>query len=172
MVNVYCRMTMVVISRRFGGVSMTTHERIRQIFLFSKATYTLLEAAELLEYSEREVLGAVDRGDLEVTREEAIPRLPWSELTIAAAERWPQELIEASLGDELSSVMPELVRLTELRVRVPRFGVVVAGRVALREGTSIDHVVSRQLLDLAVNESAENEASIAGLASAMRWPLA
>lgn len=151
---------------------MTTHERIRRIFLLPKATYTLSEAAELLEYSEREILTAVERGDLEIAREEALPRVPWSELTIAAVERWPQELIEASLGDELSRVMSELARLTELRVRVPRYGVVVAGRIALREGTTIDHIVSRQLLDLAVNESAENEASVAGLASAMRWPLA
>ena len=151
---------------------MTTHERIRRIFLFPKATYTLSEAAELLEYSEGEVLVAVERGDLEITREDGLPRLPWSELTLAAVERWPQELIEVSLGQELSAVMPELVRLTDLRVRVPRYGVVVATRVALRDGTTIDHVVSRQLLDLAVNESDEHGASVAGLASAIRWPLA
>ena len=151
---------------------MTTGERIRRIFLFPKAAYTLSEAAELLEYSEGEVLVAVERGDLEINRDEGLPRLPWNELTLAAVERWPQELIEASLGQELSTVMPELVRLTELRVRVPRYGVVVATRVALRDGTTVDHVVSRQLLDLAVNESDEHVASVAGLASAIRWPLA
>src|ERR1041385_969300 len=125
---------------------MTTSERIRRIFLFPKTAYTLSEAAELLEYSEGEVLVAVERGDLETTRQDGLPRLPWSELTLAAVERWPQELIELSLGQELSAVMPELVRLTELRVRVPRYGVVVAARVALRDGTTLDHVLSRQLL--------------------------
>ena len=151
---------------------MTTQERIRSIFLFAKTTYTLSEAGELLEHSEGEIITAVERGDLEITREHEMPRIPWSELTLAAVERWPQELIEASLGQDLSSVMPELVRLAELHVRVPRYGIVVAGRIALREGTSIDHVVSRQLLDLAVGEADQHERSVAGLGAAIRWPLA
>lgn len=150
---------------------MTTRERIRSIFLFAKTTYTLSEAADLLEYSEGEIITAVERGDLEIAREGGLPRVAWSELSLAAVERWPQELIEASLGKEVSDVIPELVRLTDLHVRVPRYGVVVAGRIALRDGTSIDQVVSRQLLDLAVNESDQHERSVAGLGSAIRWPL-
>jgi hypothetical protein len=55
---------------------------------------------------------------------------------LAAVERWPQDLIEAALGRELEEIMPELARLTDLRVRVPRFSVVALGRGARREGTT------------------------------------
>lgn len=151
---------------------MTTQARIRSIFLFPKTAYTLSEAADLLEYSQSEIIVAVEQGDLEMMHQKEMPRIPWSEMTLAAVERWPQDLIEVALGTDLSSVMPELVRLTELNVRVPRYGVVVAGRVALREGTTIDQVVSRQLLDLALNESEQHESAVTGLASAIRWPLA
>jgi hypothetical protein len=56
-------------------------------------------------------------------------------------------------------------------VRVPRFGVVVLGRLAQRQGTTVDEIVARQLLDLAVAESEVLERSVAGLDAAVRWPL-
>ncbi|HYM63013.1 MAG TPA: hypothetical protein VEZ11_19150 [Thermoanaerobaculia bacterium] len=56
--------------------------------------------------------------------------------------------------------MPELVRLTDLQVRVPRFGVVALGRIAQRERTTVNKLVARQRLDLAVAESELLERSI------------
>src|SRR5947207_14492276 len=103
---------------------MTTQERIRRLFLFPKVVYPIAEAAELLEYSENEIVAAIDSGEIEITTAEGLPRVAWSELTVAAAERWPQQLIEDSLDQELHIVIPELARLADLQVRVPRYGVV------------------------------------------------
>ena len=151
---------------------MTTHERIRRIFLQPSVHYSLSEAANLLEYSHEQIVKAIEHGDLAVVGDGGrLPELPWQEVALAAVERWPQELIEAALGPEAEAVLPELVRLTELSVRVPRFSVVALGRVAQREGTTVDHIVSRQLLDLAVNEADILDRSIAGFSAAMRWPV-
>lgn len=90
--------------------------------------------------------------------------------------RWPQasggrRKQSRALGDDLPSVVPELVRLTELRVRVPRYGVLVLARLAQRQGTTVDEIVARQLLDLTVAESEILQRSVAGLDAAVRWPL-
>ena len=150
---------------------MTTHERIRQIFLQPRNAYTIEEAATLLGYSHEELLAAISRGDLAIEGVGEIPRIEWEELALAAVERWPQEVIEDALGTDAPSVVPELVWLTDLRVRVPRYGVIVLGRLAQRQGTTIDEIVTRQLLDLTVAESDVLAQSVAGLDAAVRWPL-
>jgi len=149
----------------------TTHERIRQIFLQPRHSYTIEETATLLGYSHEELLAAISRGDLAIEGVGEIPRIEWEELALAAVERWPQEVIEDALGDDSPSVVPELVRLTDLRVRVPRYGVIVLGRLAQRQGTTINEIVTRQLLDLTVAESDVLGQSVAGLDAAVRWPL-
>jgi len=150
---------------------MTIHERIRQIFLQPRAGYSISEAAELLAYSHEEIVAAVGEGDLAIEQFGDIPRVPWEEVALAAVERWSQEVIETALEGDIESVMPELVRLTELRVRVPRFSVVVLGQVAQREGTTINEIMARQLLDLAVVEAETLDRSVSGLSAALRWPL-
>ncbi len=151
---------------------MTTLERIRQIFLHPADAYSLSGAAAVLEYSHEQMVAAVEQGDLSTVRHGDLTRIPWEEVALAAAEQWSQETIEEALGTEVSAVVPELVRLTDLHVRVPRFGVIVLGRIAQRDGTTINDVLARQLLDLAVGESAALERSVSGLSAAVRWPLA
>jgi hypothetical protein len=68
---------------------------------------------------------------------------------------------------DAASVIPELVRLTDLHVRVPRFGVLALGRIAQREGTTVSEVIARQLLDLIAEQPEPLERSIAGLAGAI-----
>lgn len=150
---------------------MTTQERIRQIFLQPRDAYTIEETATLLGYSNAEILVAISRGDLAVEAAGEIPRIEWEELALAAVERWPQEVIEDALGTDSPSVVPELVRLTELRVRVPRYGVIVLGRLAQRQRTTINDIVARQLLDLTVAESDLLGQSVPGLDAAVRWPM-
>lgn len=45
--------------------------------------------------------------------------------------------------------MPELVRLAELRVEIPRYQTVMLEKLAERANLSIDELLSRHLLDLA-----------------------
>jgi hypothetical protein len=80
--------------------------------------------------------------------------------------------VEQALGDEVGRVMPELVRLADLHVRVPRFEVVGTERLAAREGASVDDLVSRQLLDAVSAEGEWLIATVPGFGEAMLWPVA
>lgn len=163
----------VIVHERETEAPVTTFERIREIFLRPQDRYRLDEVERLLGCSANELLASVAHGDisLELEADGDVPRVPWEELAVAAAERWPQEVIEDALGNEVMTVVPELVQLADLKVRVPRYGLVVAGRVAQRDGTTVSNVVARQLLDLAVSESAALEGSVPSLDAALRWPL-
>lgn len=149
---------------------MTTYERIRRIFLKPEQAYLVSDAARLLGYSDQEIIAAIEGGDMSLEPTRGLPSVPWEEVALAAAERWPQEVIEAALGDE-ASALPDLIRLTDLHVRVPLFGVFVLGRIAQRDGTTINAVVARQLVDLAVADAEVFEQSIPGIGAAIRWPL-
>jgi hypothetical protein len=82
----------------------------------------------------------------------------------------PQAVIEHALDRAVTSVMPELVRLAELRVTIPRYQTVMLSKLAERENTSIDELLSRHLLDLASAEVDWLNETIPQFTLAMRWP--
>jgi len=65
------------------------------------------------------------------------------ELVAVAMLKWEQSVIEAPLGKDAPSVLPEAIRLVELRARVPRYQRDVLRALARREGTSVDAVLTR-----------------------------
>lgn len=83
---------------------------------------------------------------------------------------WEQEDVEAALGDDLPAAIPELCRLTELHVRVPRLEVVALERLAAREGRSVDALLARELLDFVSVHGDWLSDEVPGLASALAWP--
>jgi hypothetical protein len=83
---------------------------------------------------------------------------------------WPQEAIEAALGADLADAIPELLRLADLEVRIPRLEILALERLADRDGKSVDTVLARELLDV---ESAHSEylaTAIPGFTAGLRWP--
>ena len=66
-------------------------------------------------------------------------------------------------------VLPEAIRLVELRARVPRYQRDMLRELARREGTPVDAVLTRELEGVA-SAHAEELAGVPGLAMAMRWP--
>src|SRR3954454_4067689 len=121
---------------------------VRELFLHPLPSYLLGAAARLVGMTEDEVRGWMEAGELEGIgtrgRQEVIA---WADLLTFALGFWEQEDVEAALGDELPAAIPELCRLTELYVRVPRMEVVALERVAAREGRSVDALLARELLD-------------------------
>ena len=83
---------------------------------------------------------------------------------------WDQVEVEAALGDHLANVLPELLRLDELAVRIPRLEIVALERMAVRDGRSVDAVLARELRDLVSAESAWLVSEIPGFAAALSWP--
>jgi DNA-binding ferritin-like protein (Dps family) len=120
--------------------------------------------------SERELRGWVAAGELEgqETRDGLV--LPWAELVSFAMSFWDQEEIEAALGDDLATAIPELLRLADLHVRVPRMEVVALEQAAARDGKSVSAVLGRELLDFVSAHSEWLAREVPGFAAALMWP--
>ncbi|HYK02919.1 MAG TPA: hypothetical protein VE974_14255 [Thermoanaerobaculia bacterium] len=111
---------------------MATAATIRTLFLHPRPTYSIAEAAALLDLSWRDVRAWMEVGELEgVDTEEGLV-LPWAELVSFGMDFWSQEAVEEALGAELAEAIPELLRQTYLEVRIPRMEVVALERVAAR----------------------------------------
>ena len=145
-------------------------ESIRQLFLHPLPSYPLPAAAKLLGMERRELRKWVETGEIEGERTGDGVVIPWAELASFAMEWWSQEVVEAALGAEVAEVIPELLRLAELEVRIPRMEVLALERVAARDGKSVDAVLARELLDF-VSEHAEwLSREVAGFGEAFGWP--
>jgi hypothetical protein len=113
---------------------------------------------------------AIEAGIVAVTPEDSGARIAWREVAVMLTARYPHAEIEAALGPEMASVIPEAVRLTELRVRIPRYQVVMLTKLAGRERISVDELMSRHLLDVASSEVDWLRRRVRGFEAAMRWP--
>lgn len=149
---------------------MSIRQRVRQVFLQPQQAYTPGEAAELLGWTIGEMNAAIREGDLEVIRTCSGQDVPWQEVAAMITAQHPQSVIEEALGREATSVMPELVRLVELHVEIPRYQTVMLTKLAERENLSVDELLSRHLLDLAGAESIWLSETIPQFSSARRWP--
>jgi hypothetical protein len=143
---------------------------MRRVFLARQDSYTPAESAKVLGWTPSEVKRAIEAGIVAVTPEDSGVRIAWREIAVMLTERYPQAEIESALGPAMASVVPEAVRLTELRVRIPRYQVVMLAKLAGREGISVDELMSRHLLDLAGSEVDWLRRRIRGFEAAMRWP--
>jgi len=144
---------------------MPAAANIRRLFLDPQPTYPPPDAAALLGMSARELDGWVAAGELEGEQTGNGLVLPWHEVVSFAMSFWDQEDIEAALGDDLAEAIPELLRLAELHVRIPRMEVVALERVAARDGKSVSAVLGRELLDFVATH-----AEWLGLGDALAWP--
>ena len=147
---------------------IATH--IRRLLLEPKPTYSVADAATLLGMKQRDVHGWMAGGEVEgVDTPEGLV-LPWAELVSSAMDFWDQADVEAALGAELADVLPELLRLNDLAVRIPRLEIETLERIAIRDGRSVDAVLARELRDLVSAESAWLSIEIPGFAQALNWP--
>ena len=69
-----------------------------------------------------------------------------------------------------ASVLPEAIRLVELRARVPRYQRDMLHYLATRHGTSVDAVLTRELEDVACAYAEELAGVVPGFDAALAWP--
>jgi len=67
---------------------------------------------------------------------------------VEAMRIWEQAAIEEVLGDDAATVLPEAIRLVELRARVPRYQKEMLHYLARRHETTVDEVLTRELEDV------------------------
>lgn len=143
---------------------------IRRLFLEPQTAYAMTDAAKLLGMRVRDLQRWIHAGEVEGVNTASGIEVPWDELASFAMERWSQEAIEAALGKDVASVIPELLRLADLEVRIPRMEIVALQRVAVREGKTVDAVVARELLDFVSAHSEWLGGEVVGFSEAFLWP--
>ena len=143
---------------------------IRDLFLHRHPTYTPAASAEAIGMSVEDVEGWMEVGELEgeATRDGVV--LSWAELVSFAMGFWEQEGIEEALGTDVAEAIPELLRLCDLEVRIPRMEVMALEKLAAREGKSVDAVLAAELRDLVSAQSEWLASVIPGFATALAWP--
>jgi hypothetical protein len=75
--------------------------------------------------------------------------------------------VEEALGADLAQAILELLRLTDLEVRIPRIEVVALEKLAAHDGKTVSAVVSRELLDLVSAHAEWLSAEVQGFAEAL-----
>jgi hypothetical protein len=149
---------------------MTNVASIRRLFLEAKPTYPIAEAAALLGMDWRDVRGWIESGELEGVDSDDGLVLPWAELVSFGMDFWSQEVVEEALGSEVVDAIPELLRLTDLEVRIPRMEVVTLERLAAVDGKTVSVVLARELRDLVSVHSEWLSREVPGFAAALAWP--
>lgn len=147
-----------------------TRSRIRHIFLSPRPNFALMTAAELLGITVKELKREIEDGGIVAVSTRVGQRVTREEMIAAAMRAYEQTVIEEALGDEAASVLPEAIRLVELRARVPRYQREMLRYLARREGTSVDHVLTRELEDVASAYGEELAAAVPSVALALQWP--
>src|SRR2546423_11486827 len=122
---------------------------IRRIFLSPSPNFALLQAADLLGMTFAELKQEIADGSIVAVSTRLGQRVTKEEMIAAAMRIWEQGIIEEALGDEAAAVLPEAIRLVELRARVPRYQRDMLSYFAERDGRTIDHVLAPGLQDVA-----------------------
>jgi len=148
----------------------TTPDHIRNLFLHPEPTYAIAEAARLLGMPERHVQEWIDSGELEPLDTQDGLAIPWSEMVSFAMDFWPQEVVVEALGADIVDILPELLRLAELEVRIPKIEVVTLERLAARDHSRVSDVLARELRDLVSDHSEWLSREVPGFAEALAWP--
>jgi len=145
-------------------------ESIRHIFLHHRPHVSIMTAANLLGWTVKQMKAAIAAGEI---RTNVTPLATWvwrDELVAKALELWPLDVIEEALGADAARVMPEAVRTSELRARVPRYQVAMLAHMAEQESTTVSAILTRELDDVASAHSEELADAIPGFRAAFEWP--
>jgi hypothetical protein len=145
-------------------------DNVRRVFLGIRPHIALLTAADLLGMSLGELKRDIANGVIVATKTPMGVRLSREELITAAMRMWEWTAIEAALGEMAATVLPEAVRLVQLRARVPRYQRDVLVALAEQQGTSVDEVLRHELEDLACCHAEELAAVVPTLRVGLAWP--
>jgi predicted DNA-binding transcriptional regulator AlpA len=144
--------------------------RIRRIFLNRHPHVALFSAADLLGISFAALKKEIDDGAILAVSTGVGLRIPREEMIAVAMRVWPQAEIEEALGEEEARMLPEAIRLVELRARIPPYQREMLQVLARRNETTVDEVLTRELEDVACAHSDELSRALPGFDAALASP--
>lgn len=144
--------------------------RIREVFLSKRDEYEATEAARLTGVDPERLADEIERGWVETRTAHFVDR---EDVLRLALEQWPLATIYAALGKDADQVLPRLLRLEELRLRVPAYIVRVVEFQAKKNNFTASETLRYVLREYAENVRGahpEMDQEIPGLAEAMSFP--
>ena len=150
----------------------STRNRIRHIFLWPRPNFPLMTASGLLGMSFEALKKEIADGVILAVSTRLGQRITHEEMVATAMRIWELAVIEEALGDDAASVLPEAIRLVELRARIPRYQKEMLHYLARRHQTTVDEVLTRELEDIACAWADELSSAVPGFANALEWPAA
>jgi hypothetical protein len=148
----------------------TERIHIRRIFLGKHPHVALMAAAGFLGISFEALEKEVADGAIVTVSTGVGRRMPREELIAVAMRTWPQAEIEEALGEDATPVLPEALRLVELRARIPRYQKEMLHYLARRDDRTVDEVLTRELEDVACANADELSSAVPGFDIALAWP--
>jgi len=143
---------------------------IRRIFLGRHPHVALFTAADSLGISFAALKKEIADGAILTVSTGVGVWIPREEMIAAAMRVWPQAEIEEALGEAAARVLPEAIRLVELRARIPQYQREMLHYLARRSETTVDEVLARELEDVACAYSDDLSGALPGFDAALAWP--
>src|SRR5438445_12256211 len=120
----------------------STRSRIRQIFLTPRPNFVLMTAAELLGMTLKDLRHEIGIGAIVAVPTRLGQRISKEEMMARALQVWSAAVIEDAPGDDAAAVLPEVLRLVELRARIPRYQRDMLHALAGSQGKTGDEVLT------------------------------
>jgi hypothetical protein len=166
--NKYMRWT--IRERPQNMLEPTVIARIRHIFLHPRPHVSISQATDLLGWTRGKMADAIAAGEVVLMETPLAKWVSRQELKAKALEVWSREVIEEALGAEAEAVLPQVVRLAELRARVPRYQVTMLEYFAGQQQTTVSDVLTRELEGVASEHAVELTAALPDFGAALSWP--
>jgi hypothetical protein len=159
----------VVMADRKPTLPDETHAAIRRIFA-AKQSFAIDQVATLLPIERASLAAEIESREI-ATVDGLGLHLPWKEVAYLALRTWPLDLIFDALGTDAPSLLPALLRPTELTVSLPAYQVRMLEVLASHEQLDASTFLQGQLLDLAsASDHALLEEQIPGFLEALFFP--
>jgi hypothetical protein len=144
--------------------------RIRHIFLHDRPHVSISQATDLLGWTRPQMKRAIEAGEVELLSTRLGRWFPRTELWSKALETWSLDVIEDALGPAAATILPDILRTDELRVRLPRHQIAMLEYRATQHQTTVSGALARELDAVASADAEELSAVIPGFAAALAWP--
>ncbi len=153
-------------------------ERIRELFLARRPSYTFEETRDLVGVDEEVMRAAIAEGTIEATRTGEALRIAWDDLVVLGLNhRWTYRILTAALRDAGAPLLPPLVQGTPGRVELPRYQWQLLGQLAERRAReerrelTVSDLLEEAATEFLARIDDDTWGSLPGARAAAAWPL-
>jgi hypothetical protein len=143
---------------------------IRAVFLHPAKSYSVTEAARLIEIRPATLRREVRKGYRDARKTGGRWTFTWRQVAFLALDRWSLTEIHDALGVDARTVLPPLLALRSITVRLPEYIIRALKCLAADSGKTIDDCLYGELIDFAGTVARHVEKRVPGYRRAYFFP--